>query len=140
MQKVEDYISMLVHLSKIDNNLAQAESELIHYIGEQNGLDSKTIDDIIENPREIPSFRSIPRQDKFQYLFDVIQMMKVDGKVFSSEINFAEKMALKLGFKPGVVAELSAYIYSDPKIATNKGFLISLAAEYVIDDEEEIED
>ena len=62
--------------------------------------------------------------------------MEVDGKVFSSEINFAEKMALKLGFKPGVVSELSAYIYSDPKIVTNRSFLISLAAEYIIDNDE----
>ena len=136
MHKVEEYISMLVHLSKVDNNLADAESELIHYIGEQNGLSKEEVDEIVENPKEIPSFRSLPRQDKFQYLFDVIQLMKVDGKVFSSEINFAEKMALKLGFKPGVVSELSAYIYSDPKIVTNRSFLISLAAEYIIDNDE----
>lgn len=133
MRKIEEYVSMLVHLSKIDNHVAEQENKLIHYIGEQNGLTSETVETLVDNPHPIPSFDDLPREDKFQYLFDVIQLMKVDGKVFSSEINFAEKMAIKLGFKAGVVAELSAYIYSDPDITTNKGFLISLAAEYVID-------
>ena len=133
MRRIEEYISMLVHLSKIDNHVAEQESKLIHYIAEQNGLKPDTVEALIDNPHDIPSFDDLPREDRFQYLFDIIQLMKVDGKVFSSEINFAEKMALKLGFKAGVVAELSAYIYSDPEIATNKGFLISLAAEYVID-------
>ncbi len=133
MRKIEEFVSMLVHLSKIDNHVADEECKLIHYIGEQNGLSSDMVEGLIDNPHAIPSFNDIAREDKFQYLFDVIQLMKVDGKVFSSEINFAEKMALKLGFKAGVVAELSAYIYSDPEITTNKGFLISLAAEYVID-------
>ncbi|MEQ9425174.1 MAG: TerB family tellurite resistance protein [Cyclobacteriaceae bacterium] len=137
MYNKEEYLSILVHLSKADNYLAESESDLIHYIGEQNGLSKEEIEKIIDNPMPIPSFRTLPRQDRFQYLFDIIQMMKIDGKVFSSEINFAEKMALKLGFKPGVVAELSAYIYSDPKIVTNRSFLINLAADYMIEDEED---
>ena len=133
MRKIEEYLSMLVHLSRIDNHVADQENKLIHYIGELNGISSDSVENLIDNPHPIPSFDDLPHEDRFQYLFDVIQLMKVDGKVFSSEINFSEKMAIKLGFKAGVVAELSAYIYSDPDIATNKGFLISLAAEYVID-------
>ena len=50
-------------------------------------------------------------------------------------IDFAEKVALKLGYKPAVVAELSAYIYSDPNITTNRDFLISLASDYQINDD-----
>jgi len=136
MYDVEEYISMLVHLSKVDNYVAEAESELLHYIGKQNGMSSEQVETIIDNPKPIRSLRTLPSDDRYQYLFDVIQVMKVDGKVFSSEINFAEKMALKLGFKPGVVAELSAYIYSDPTINTNRDRLISIAKGFLIDDED----
>jgi len=132
MYNIEEYISILVHLAKVDNYVASVESELIHYIGEQHKLTPDQIEMLIDNPKPITSFESLPLDDRFQYLIDLIQAMKVDGKVFNSEISFAEKMALRLGFKPGVVAELSAYIYSDPKITTNRDFLISLANEYLI--------
>jgi hypothetical protein len=137
MYDVEDYMSMLVHLSKIDNYVAKAESELLHYIGKQNGLTGDQVETIIDNPKPLRSFRTLPMDDRYQYLFDVIQVMKVDGKVFGSEINFAEKMALKLGFKPGVVADLSAYIYSDPSINTDRDRLISIAKGFIIDDDED---
>ena len=42
--------------------------------------------------------------------------MKVDSKIHEKEIEFCERLALKLGYKPGVIADLSAYIYSDPEI------------------------
>lgn len=135
MYNVEEYLSLLVHLSKIDNYVAPSESELIHYIGEQHKLSSEEIERIMDNPKPIPSFKNLPKDDRFQYLYDIIQVMKIDGKVFSSEIDFAEKVALKLGYKPAVVAELSAYIYSDPNITTNRDFLISLASDYQINDD-----
>jgi hypothetical protein len=58
--------------------------------------------------------------------------MKADGKVFRSEIDFCEKVALKLGYKPGVIADLSAYVYSDPNISTKRSFLRSIADEHLI--------
>jgi hypothetical protein len=60
----------------------------------------------------------------------VIQLMKIDGQVFKSEIVFCEKIAEKLGYKKGVVAELSKNIYSDPSITADRDLLRSNAARY----------
>ena len=57
----------------------------------------------------------------------VIQLMKIDRKVHNSEIEFCEKIAMKLGYKPGVVADLSAYIYSDPSMTTDRKHLRKIA-------------
>lgn len=127
MLKIEDQLSLLVHLSMADEVLAKEESRLIHTIGERNGLSLQQIEDIIDNPRPVQRMSDLHPEEKFEYLFNVIQLMKVDGKIHQNEIQFCEKVAMGLGYKPGVVADLSAYIYSDPSIITKKSFLRSIA-------------
>lgn len=128
----EEQLSILVHLSMADKFLAEEESKLIHKIGERCGLSREEVELIIDNPRPIPNLKNLPPDEKFTYLFDVIQLMKVDGKIYKSEIQFCERLALALGYKPGVVADLSAYIYSDPSISTKKGYLRSIADQHLI--------
>lgn len=128
----EEQLSILVHLSMADKFLADEESKLIHKIGERNGLTREAVELIIDNPRPIPNLRNLPPDEKFTYLFDVIQLMKIDGKIHQSEIQFCERLAMALGYKPGVVADLSAYIYSDPGISTKRSFLRSIADQHLI--------
>ena len=46
--------------------------------------------------------------------------MKIDNKVFLSEIKYCEGMAEKLGFKKQVVKNMSSRIFSDPSITSNR--------------------
>lgn len=132
MLPVEEQLSILVHLSMADKFLAEEESRLIHKIGESYGLTSDAIELIMDNPRPIPNLKNLPSDEKFEYLFNVIQLMKIDGKIHQSEIEFCERLAMALGYRPGVVADLSAYIYSDPNINTRAEFLKSLADQHLI--------
>lgn len=132
MLPVEVQISILVHLSMADKYLAAEESTLIHRIGERNGLSKEDVELIIDNPQPIPRVKELPPDEKFEYLFNVIQLMKVDGKIHQSEIQFCERLAIALGYKPGVIADLSAYIYSDPNINTKKSYLQSIADQHLI--------
>lgn len=132
MLPIEDQVSLLVHLSKVDKFVAAEESELIHRIGKRGGLNPDQIENIIDNPKPINNLKDLPPDEKFSYLFDIIQLMKIDGKIYQTEIEFCEKVALKLGYKPGVIADLSAYIYSDPDINTSRSYLRSIADSHLI--------
>ncbi|MBU2914740.1 hypothetical protein [Reichenbachiella agariperforans] len=132
MSKVTEHLSLLVRLSKVDNFIAEPEAKMIHYIGSLHGMESNEIELIIDNPLPITDLHDLQPETKFEYLFNVVQLMKVDGKVFQSEIDFCEKIAMKLGYKPSVIADLSAYIYSDPNISTNRDFLRSIADEHLV--------
>ena len=127
MLSVEQQVSILAHLSRADQNVADEERELIRNIGERNGLTVEDVDGIIESPVTIPNLRSLPADEKFTYLYDVIQLMKVDGKIFQSEIKFCERLATQLGYRQGVVSDLSVYIYSDPAVTTDYTFLRNIA-------------
>ena len=128
----EEQISILAHLSKVDNVVAEEEFRLIMFIADGLGVSEEKTAELVNNPRPIPKLKDLPPDEKFNYLFNIIRMMKADGKVHSNEIKFCEKLAMNLGYKPGVIADLSAYIYKDPGINSNRNFLRSIADQHLI--------
>jgi uncharacterized tellurite resistance protein B-like protein len=128
----EDQVSILAHLSKADNVVAEEEYRLIMFIADGLGINEERTAELINNPLPIPKLKTLPPDEKFTYLFNIIRMMKADGKVHQKEISFCEKVALNLGYKPGVIADLSAYIYKDPSVNSNRNFLRSIADQHLI--------
>ena len=55
----------------------------------------------------------------------------VDGQVFKSEIVFCEEVAGRLGYKKGVIGELSSKIYSDPSITADRESLKKKAQKFL---------
>jgi len=127
MLPIKDQLSILVRLSKADNFVADEERQLINAVGKRNGLTIEEVDEVVNSPNPIGRLKDLPSEEKFNHLYMIIQLMKIDKKVHNSEIEFCEKIAMKLGYKPGVVADLSAYIYSDPELATDINHLKHIA-------------
>ena len=120
MLPITRQLSILVHLSNSDKEFADEEKDLILEIGKRNGLSQEEVEDIMSNPSGIPDLKNLPSDERFSYMVSIIQLMKVDGKVRQAEIEFCEIMAMKLGYRPGVVAEMSQFVYSDSKMMNMK--------------------
>ncbi|WP_370088357.1 TerB family tellurite resistance protein [Ekhidna sp.] len=116
---IKSKLSVLVQLANIDGEFAGEEKDLIYMIGKANGISEEEINDMVENPEPIPPLSTLSEDDKFEYLFHLVQLMKIDSQVYLSEIKFCEELAEKLGFKRNVISELSSRIYSDPTITSD---------------------
>jgi hypothetical protein len=55
----------------------------------------------------------------------------MDGQVFRSEVIFCENMADKLGYKKGVVGEISQHVYSDPSITADRDMIRKKADKFL---------
>lgn len=124
-------LNVLVNLAASDQNVADREAKLIHLIGKANGLSQDEIDYMLQNPQPIGNITTLTQEEKFEHLYYLIQLMKMDGQVFRSEIVFCEKIAQRLGYKKGVVGELSQHIYSDPAITADRDMLRRKAEKYI---------
>lgn len=124
-------LNVLVNLAASDRNVAEREAKLIHLIGKANGIAKEEIDRMLQNPLPINSIDTLTPEEKFEHLYYLIQLMKMDGQVFRSEVIFCEQIAEKLGYKKGVVGELSQHIYSDPSITADRDMLRKKAEKYL---------
>lgn len=113
MKTIRGLLHLLVHLSNADNEFAKEELKYIIEIGINNGLNRKEVEELLSNPGEFPDLNNLDSKERLSYLINMIQVIKVDGKVRRSEIDFCEKVALKLGYLPGVVSKMSQHVYSD---------------------------
>jgi len=124
-------LNVLINLAASDKNVAAREAKLIHLIGKANGISKEDIDHLLEKPQPISNINSLTPEEKFEHLYYLIQLMKMDGQVFRSEIIFCEQIAERLGYKKGVVGELSQHIYSDPTITADRDMLRTKAQKYL---------
>ena len=125
-------LSMLVQLATIDNELAGQESKWLQKIGHGLGMQEQEIEEVFRKPHPLySSFSHLSSEERFEYLYNLIQLMKIDGKIFISEIDFCKKAAQKLGYQAGVVKALSSSIYGDPSITADRNRLMKTAQKYL---------
>lgn len=128
---IKEQLNVLINLAASDSKVADKEAKVIHMIGKANGMTKEEVDAMINKPKPIGSLDTFTEDQKFENLYHLIQLMKSDGQVFKSEIHFCEQVAEKLGYKKGVVAELSSRIYSDPTITADRKLLMDRAHKFL---------
>lgn len=128
---IKEQINVLINLAASDSKVADKEAKTIYMIAEANGMTKEEVDTLLKNPKPIGDLSSLTEDQKFENLYHLIQLMKSDGQVFKSEINFCEQVAEKLGYKKGVVGELSSRIYSDPTITADRKMLMDRAHKFL---------
>jgi uncharacterized membrane protein YebE (DUF533 family) len=124
-------LNVLINLAASDRNVAEKESKLIHMIGKANGIPKEEVDQMMQNPKPITDLSTLSSDQKFSHLYYLIQLMKMDGQVFRSEVVFCEQIAEKLGYKKGVVAEISQHVYSDPSITADRDMIKKKAEKFL---------
>ncbi len=124
-------LNLMVRLATVDQELAGPESNWIVQLGRKNGLSAEEISEAFKSQGQLSDTNLLAEEERFEYLYNLIQLMKIDGKVFLSEIGYCERVAYKLGYKKGVVKALSAHIYSNPSITANRNLLMNKAKSYL---------
>ena len=116
---IHSQLSALIALANIDGDFDGEEKTQIYMLGKANRLSKEEVDGLIENPVPLPPVSTMTSDEKFDYLYNIVQLMKIDSQVYLSEIKYCEDLAEKLGFKKKVISTLASRVYSDPSITAN---------------------
>ena len=104
----------------------RSEELQITAIAKANGVSKEEMEELIKQGMkksavdEKLDFVALSFDEKFEYLYNIIQLMKIDHEIYLSEIKYCEEIATKLGFDKKVVSKMSSAIYSDPTITTDR--------------------
>lgn len=135
MEKHKNQLRALIQLAMSDQTFDKEEKMHIYSIAVANNLGKEVVDELLEenikNKGNVKiDFSAMSFDDKFDFLFNIIQLMKIDSEVFLSEIKYCENIAVNLGFDKKVVKSLSSRIYSDPSITADRSRLMREAKKF----------
>jgi uncharacterized tellurite resistance protein B-like protein len=113
---MEKQLHLLASLALADGEIDPKEKQMILKIGSAHGYDRSEVESILENPEKDLSLEDLSEDEKFEYLVNLVQLMKIDGRTYNGEILYCQEIARRLGFRQEVIMELYKLIYTDPDI------------------------
>lgn len=96
-------LNVLIHLAQADHDFAEAERDMIYRIGREKNFPEERLNELMHEPLPVGSLGALSANQKFQYLLDCIELTRVDNKIMESELIFCRSIAIKMGFKKGVI-------------------------------------
>ncbi len=96
-------LNILIQLAEADKHFAKIEREMIFKIAKERNFSEEMVTNLIKNPEPIDSLGALSSEQKFDYLLSSIDLVFADHNVFESEIIFCKSIAIKLGFKKGII-------------------------------------
>ncbi|MGV3640887.1 MAG: TerB family tellurite resistance protein [Adhaeribacter sp.] len=93
-------------MAKVDGHLDPSELNYIIAIGQKNGFKAEEVKSLVANSQN--SHFHLPENDteRFDQIYDLVEMMLADGIVDDNEMEFCMEMAAKLGFRRAIVGML----------------------------------
>lgn len=96
-------LNILIQLAEADKHFAKIEREMIFKIAKERNFPEQEVNELIKNPEPVDSLGALSLDQKFEYLMSSVELVFVDQNVFESEVIFCKNIAIKLGFKKGVI-------------------------------------
>jgi len=120
-------LNILIQLAEADKHFAKIERELIFKIARDRNFPEGDVLELIRNPEPIDSLGALSLDQKFEYLWSAIELVFVDQNVFESEIIFCKNIAIKLGFRKGIID----YIIDNYGKQTREHFRVTALKEFI---------
>lgn len=96
-------LNILIQIAEADQHLAPIEEERIIEIARNRKFPVDEVKKLMKNPEPIGSLGALSDPTRYEYLLTCVELMLIDEKVFNSELLFCKNVAIKLGFKQGVI-------------------------------------
>jgi hypothetical protein len=107
-----EQLKLLVNLARVDGNLGEREKSYISNIGKANGFPESSIATLFYESHEVIIPEDLTDDQKFDYLFSLVQLMKIDERLYKEEIKYCSKMTTNLGYDQDVLFELMLQVKS----------------------------
>ncbi len=129
---VLEQLKLLVNLARIDGDMASKEKEYIITIGKAHGFPESSVETLFYSSHDTIIPEALSADQRFNYIFNIVQLMKIDERLYQNEIKFCADIASRLGYKPEVMVELMLKIKTDVMSQEEKDALKELTNRYLI--------
>jgi len=105
-KKIKSHLLNLAALAKADGHIDAREMNFILAVGKKNGISTSEVQALVSGSKGGNSDLPTTDSERFDQIFDLVDMMLADGIVDENEMDFCIMMAEKLGFRKAIVGVL----------------------------------
>ncbi|HET7178290.1 MAG TPA: hypothetical protein VFI14_01135 [Chryseosolibacter sp.] len=116
-------MKLLINLAKVDGQIADKEKNHLIAIGRANGIYPDEIYPLFTQTHDVVVPDNLSADKKFELLVSLIQLMKLDERMYREEIVFCGQVAARLGYSKHVMFELLSLVKSGRMEANEKAAL-----------------
>lgn len=120
---IKSHLNMLVQLARADGVVVQEEIDFVKKIAEGFDMFLEEVSECFEDPSRIEVNGDLSNDLRYDFMYNIVQLMKIDGRIYKEEIAYCANIANKLGYEEDVLMELIIKVHSDPHISTDKALL-----------------
>jgi uncharacterized tellurite resistance protein B-like protein len=103
-------LKMLINLARIDGEVAEKEMKYITNIGLANGVAAADIQPLFSQDHDLIIPDDLSGTQRFDYIFSLVQLMKIDERLYQEEIRFCSRVASRLGYDQSVMFDLMLHV------------------------------
>jgi uncharacterized tellurite resistance protein B-like protein len=123
-------LKLLINLARIDGEVAEREMKYITNIGLANSVSIADITPLFSQDHELIIPAELTDDERFDYIFSLIQLMKIDERLYQEEIHYCAKVASKLGYDQSIMFDLMLHVRAAME-ANEMDALKKLTAKYL---------
>ncbi len=128
--QAEELISILINLSKIDDNFNEFEFSYILNVGRHIGVPDHIVESLLKDPYitsiEIPD----KEEERMTILYYMLFLMKIDHKINDKEKDMIQHYGFKLGFSRSMLEDFISLMerHKETRVPTDE--MISIIRRY----------
>lgn len=119
-KKIKSHLLNLAALAKADGHIDARELNFITAVGKKNGISASEVQALVSGAKGSNNDLPTTDSERFDQIFDLVDMMLADGIVDETEMDFCIMMAEKLGFRKAIVGVLVRKISQGVKDGLSK--------------------
>ncbi len=103
-------LKLLINLASIDGEVGEKERNYIFNIGRANGLAEVVVEPLFNTHHETVVPTILDHDQKFNYIVSLVQLMKIDERLYKEEIKYCSQVASKLGYSKEIIFDLMLHV------------------------------
>ena len=124
-------MKLLINMARIDGNVGEREKNYIVNIGRANGIYPDQINSLFDQQHDLIIPNNMSTDQRFDYLISVVQLMKIDERMYKEEIVFCSQIANKLGYDKQVMFDLMLNVKPGEMSTDEKSSLRKMTEKYL---------
>ena len=104
---IKKKLNALAQIARIDGHFADSEKEVLYEIAKKYGKNDEELQHIIDNPTPLDDMTDLSEFHKLEFMYIAIKIMRADGLIYDSEVEFCKNLARKMNLNTDVVDDYS---------------------------------